>query len=333
MKESIETLKTKAEELSESLQDSYIMIFRDRELLELLDNEILGLKGNTLDILKSFRDNIKSIISTSMLPISMSFERTIKLMYDDIYRSEKILSLKFSPELAITEEELKSLPNQEEIQKKVVKTTNERFNEKIKSSEGHIEYWFHSLSFLKQCSESGRETNDFLLSSKELINQATLTTWSTLEVLMRDIFVHSINDYPFLTKALFEDNNLKSKFGIKSVPTEKLIEFDFNLNGKMGTILIDNFDFSNLDLMKAIIGCVFESKALNTKLKEDDIWKLYNRRNLIIHKGGIVDKKYLKSTGDTYEIGHKLYVKPAELKNYIKNVLEIGLAVSRLKIN
>ena len=333
MKESIANLKADTEEMSDFLKDSYVLTFKDKQSLELLDAEIIILNGSALDILKSFRNNIQSIISISMLPISMSFERSVKLMYDDIFRRENILSLKFSPELAVSEEDIKLLPTQEEVKKKVNDTANEKFKEKIESQDGHIEFWFHSLLFLKQCSNNGVMSNDFLISSKELINQAVLLTWSTLEILMRDLFVYTMNENPLLTKALFEDNNLKSKFGIKSISTEKLIEYGFDLNDKMGTILIENFDFSNLDLIKAIIACVFENATLNSKLKENDIWYLYNRRNLIIHRGGIVDKKYLTKTGDSLLIGDKLFVKPSELKTYISKVIEIGLEVSRLKLN
>lgn len=322
MKDSSENLKAKALELKAHLGDSFVFDFNKDEILETLNKEIDLSDDEPSNIIKTFRTNIESIISTSQLPIYMSFERTIKLMYDEIYLKENILSIKYK--FSKTEDE-KGKKLEEELNKRTKEKANEEFNDKIQSTEGSREFWFHSLIFLRQCSENGLISDQFLTSSKELINQVTLLTWSSLEILLRDIFVYTLNTFPNKTEVLFNDSNLKSKFGIKSIPTEKLIEYNFNLNGKMGDILIENFDFSNIDLIRSIYDCLFNDKNLNEKLKDNEIWKLYNRRNLIVHRGSIVDSKYLSKTDDCFQIGEKMFIKPYELKVYIQKTIDIAL--------
>lgn len=96
----------------------------------------------------------------------------------------------------------------------------------------------------------------------------------------------------------------------------------------MGDILISNFDFSNIDLIKSIYDSLFNDPDLNKVLKSNSIWKLYQNRNLIVHKGGIVDQKYTTNTDTQLNVGEKLFVKPAEFEDYFSDIVRAVIATA-----
>lgn len=108
-----------------------------------------------------------------------------------------------------------------------------------------------------------------------------------------------------------------------------LVENKYDLSKSMGNLLIENFDFSNIDVIKPIYRAMFSDDELSKSLKEAEIWKLYQRRNLIVHRGGVIDKKYFEKTGDGLELGTKLFIKPNELRLYIENATLIGTQLAK----
>jgi len=324
MTEQNDNIKAEVEKLNQQLAESFLLKLDEAELLKPIDDIIGSCKSEFVEIFKTFRSNVESIISVAKLPVSMSFETSLQSMFQNVLRIEKLQSLK----IPITDEEIKI--KKEETEKGITpqKKANKLFNEKIKTPEGYNEFWYKTLNFLKSCSTNNPIDNQFLSSSKELINQSTLLSWSTLEVFIRDVFISVLNIDPKFLDKLYKHKDLKARFGIKSIPTEKLIEYNYDLTGKMGDLLIDSFDFSNINAIQMIYDCIFEKAELNLKLKDKEIWSLYNGRNLIIHRGGIIDQKYLSNTADSLAMGDKLYIKPDELKNYISKVVEIGIEVN-----
>jgi len=54
---------------------------------------------------------------------------------------------------------------------------------------------------------------------------------------------------------------------------------------------------------------------------------LSQRRHLIVHQRGIVDRRYLENTNDTQQIGERLLVSPDELLGYIVLVQNSGASL------
>jgi hypothetical protein len=312
-----EDLKPVIEQLRKQIEDSFLTIYNEEDLIGKLNENLSDIPDEYKSIFNSFIQNILSIVSIAKIPILMSFERTIGLMYNELYVKEKILSLK----MILDEQKI----SDEERFKLAQTKASEQFNEKIKTKKGNNEFWFHSLKFILDCSKSNLSSTDFLKSSKELINQTTLLTWSACEVLLRDYFIISLNTNPSKIEEISKDKNLKSKFDFKSISTDKLIEYNFDLSKSMGNILIDNFDFSNIDIIKSIYKLLNNDESLNKLLKSNSLWMLYQRRNLLVHRGGIIDKKYIQGTGCKNDVGEKLYVKTLEFKEYVEIVKDIAL--------
>jgi hypothetical protein len=95
----------------------------------------------------------------------------------------------------------------------------------------------------------------------------------------------------------------------------------------MGTFLLQAADFSELAVIKDTYSVLFPSdNSLRTALNEGTLWTLYQRRHLIVHRRGVVDRQYLENTGETLEIGSQLVVSPEDIKNYIAISRDLGLS-------
>lgn len=99
---------------------------------------------------------------------------------------------------------------------------------------------------------------------------------------------------------------------------------NFDLSKSMGDLLIDNFDFSNVEIIRAVFKCIMDCEELNKALKNEVIWELYQTRNLIIHRGAIIDSRFLSQTKIQSNLGDKHYIKPEQLSVFLEHVVQIG---------
>ncbi len=69
------------------------------------------------------------------------------------------------------------------------------------------------------------------------------------------------------------------------------------------------------------------NSKLATVLRDTELWKLNQRRNLILHRRSIVDESYLRNTGDTLTLGEELKVSPNQFEKDLSLILRIGCAM------
>lgn len=62
-------------------------------------------------------------------------------------------------------------------------------------------------------------------------------------------------------------------------------------------------------------------------LKDLELWELYNRRHLIVHRRGIVDAKFVKQTGSKLPIGSEVIVTPAELEDNFDTAVVTAMSI------
>ena len=62
-------------------------------------------------------------------------------------------------------------------------------------------------------------------------------------------------------------------------------------------------------------------------LADRRLWDLCQKRNLIVHRRGLIDQQYLKSMGDDSPIGAELWITPDEIEELLGVVLSIGTSV------
>jgi hypothetical protein len=78
------------------------------------------------------------------------------------------------------------------------------------------------------------------------------------------------------------------------------------------------------DSVLGVFDVVIPNSELREALQQPSLWNLNQQRNLIVHRGGIVDHNYLKNTGEKVEVGTPLRVRPAALKSGLRLVRDVG---------
>ena len=88
-------------------------------------------------------------------------------------------------------------------------------------------------------------------------------------------------------------------FGLKAVSLERLAEYDFNISNSMGQILLSNSPVRSLGRLQDLSQIIFQADSVvNALLQSKEMVFLSERRNLIVHRNGIADERYLSKTRD-----------------------------------
>ena len=117
----------------------------------------------------------------------------------------------------------------------------------------------------------------------------------------------------------------KSRFNLKAIDLSDLAAHQFDLSTSMGTFLLQATDFSDLAVIKDTYSVLFPSdNSLRSALNETILWTLYQRRHLIVHKRGVIDRQYCEKTGETLVIGDPLFVSPKDIGKYLLISRDLG---------
>ena len=102
----------------------------------------------------------------------------------------------------------------------------------------------------------------------------------------------------------------------------------FDLSDKVGTLLVSNQGFNDLPTIKSVYSVLFPSSGeLTSCLNHPDLWLLYQRRHLFVHRRGVVDQAYIDNTSDTAPLGSTLEITPKKFEEHFKGVVETGEAL------
>ena len=160
----------------------------------------------------------------------------------------------------------------------------------------------------------------------ELLRQGTVLTWSALEVLAQDLFVAVLNARPALTVSLIKAETARRYFSFRELSIEVLAEVGFNVSDKMGEMFARERSIDNVAGMKAaFLSIAPDCPRLRDALAERELWTLNQRRNLIVHRRGLVDAVYIANTGDVTPVGSQLRISPTDLERYIVLVSNTGI--------
>jgi len=144
-------------------------------------------------------------------------------------------------------------------------------------------------------------------------------------VLAEDLFIAFLNRNPKVVLSLMRDERTKRYFQLRDISLDVLAEHGFDLSDKLGGVILRQKGIDNVAVMRDVYDVLAPGNvAIQTALREDDLWKLNQRRHLIVHRRGVVDAAYLAKTGEVLPIGSHLCVSPQELERYIELVRGAG---------
>ncbi len=126
---------------------------------------------------------------------------------------------------------------------------------------------------------------------------------------MSEIVRLLINAKPTLAAGLLSNESTKKHFPGKIFSIEALAVREFNVAASMGDLLLEHRHLDSLGVLKDVFNVIFpDHSALRSALANPELWMLWKRRHLIVHKRGIVDASYLATTSDTTELGARLKI-------------------------
>jgi hypothetical protein len=64
---------------------------------------------------------------------------------------------------------------------------------------------------------------------------------------------------------------------------------------------------------------------LRACLSDHELWLLAQRRHLIVHRRGIVDNRYLESTGEKLVPGSQISISPSDIERGLDIVCSAGI--------
>ncbi len=303
---------------------SFLVPSDGSDLFTSFDKNTKVLRSPVQEIAEAFRANIIGLLTTASFPYKLAHSAAVDRHYQRIVSAERIRSLKLEQMPGEGKADLDE--RREAVAQQVA---NDKMDEFVRSPEGTNSIIHVSLSFLE------RSKNDKALSdsANELILQGVVLCWGALEVLMRDTFITLLNFDPHLVENLINDPVAKRRFDLGKIPIETLSQHNFNLSGKMGDILSQQQDLSDLQSIKAVYGAIFpKDEHLRDSLSNEGLRVLSQRRNLIVHRRGLIDDLYFKSVGGNQKAGERLRILPDELEKDIQ-CAEVAASAVLMAVN
>jgi hypothetical protein len=266
-----------------------------------------------LNLAEAFKGNFAAVASTACMPFRIASTHHSNSLYHRLLTAEQIRALK-------PEHEHKSDVERQTMARDIAQ---KNFVEMMSSQE---ERHKSGLWILNDLGNLLRE-DEMKLAAAELLRQAEVLTWGTLEVLANDLFIDLLNKKPQISETLLKDERTKRRFQMKDIPT-LLSTFAYDLSARMGTVLANATRIDDVETLRAIYEVLMPNNSqLATFLRDPELWKLNQRRNLILHRRSIVDEFYLRNTGDTLALGEELKVSPNQFEKDLSLVLRIGGAM------
>jgi hypothetical protein len=127
--------------------------------------------------------------------------------------------------------------------------------------------------------------------------------WTAFESLAQDTWITAVNlrPDPLATRVLNRNVDTGTGTQLKSIPPDQIIGHGFDLRNSMGAILFRQraVDFQQLKTIRMAYKVAFASELEPIFEKYNvQLFRLETLRNLFVHKGGLIDRKFIDRMGN-----------------------------------
>jgi hypothetical protein len=284
------------------------------------DAAAVSLRPEYQAVAKAFRHSLASALSTVAMPFVLVSNGIEQSHFQRIHIAERIRARNISEDALHPGEDLETVREHQAHTK-----AHLRMREFVQSEEGRNALIRDTCEFLLASLKHGLES-----AAHELLQQGLVLLWSAFEVLCRDTFETLLNGDPAKVQALISHPTTRKRFEAERLPLDTLVQHGFDLSARLGTVLVGQQDFSDLRIVKAVYAVLCPGDdALNQAFAHRDLWALYQRRHLVVHRRGVIDQAYLVATGETHAIGMHLLVTPLAFEGALSVVVSAGTALAR----
>jgi hypothetical protein len=285
-----------------------------------MDNSVLFAELDAIvsalpDLLKqlgfNFRANMLGADRTLSIPFSLAATAVHQQRFGQLLTAERIRALKRGED------------GEAARRRGIKENARHRFAEELQDPEATTHLRDNTVYFLEHVLDDPQ----FSAAARELLRQGIVLTWGAFEVLANDVFILLMNSRPELVMLLMDNESTKRLFHLKALSLEDLAEHNFDIRNKMGNILCQDGTLNGLDTIKSTLRVLFDYGA-EEPMSVSSMWLLYQRRNLVVHRRGIVDAAYQQNTGDTTTpLGQELEVTAQDIEKYLGVVTKAGASI------
>jgi TorA maturation chaperone TorD len=128
--------------------------------------------------------------------------------------------------------------------------------------------------------------------------------------------------------ALQADPIAKRRFDLSKISLETLAGYNFDVSQRMGSMLAQREDLSDVYSVKAVYQALFPgNQALSSAIGDPNLRLLSVRRNLIVHQRAVIDEEYLASTNCPQRAGERLMIRPSDLEDHIGTTVKTAARI------
>jgi hypothetical protein len=261
-----------------------------------------------------FLDNMRSALIVVQLPYTMSWTMVAHRMHQAFAAAERIRSLIPGP--------IESKEDEQARFSIADRVAADRMEEETTSRASSLAW-----EVVRQL-YSNLASHEFSTASRELLLQSTVMIWSSFEALASDIARELLNRNPAFAVALLSDERCKRHFPNKTLSVEAIAARSFNVSASMGDLLLGERHLDSLPMLRDVIETLLKpDAALRSSLCSSDVWKLWHRRHIIVHRRGAVDETYLEKTGDDLKKGERLRVSAPDFMKSASMLRDLGIGI------
>lgn len=166
----------------------------------------------------------------------------------------------------------------------------------------------------------------------ELTHQSSVSCWSALEVLAKDVFVTLLNRDTKLIALLRQSQEASKILELTRdvrINLDELERENWNLS-KLGSLLMRRRNFDRAEEIRIVFAALCpEDSQIISDLSKPELRQLNCRRHLLVHRGGRADIAHVSVAGDGLKLGEQLRIKPRELTSYLVSVNSAGNSILR----
>lgn len=258
--------------------------------------------------------SLSNIINSCCLPFYLARTSVISLLFDRIFSAERIRRLPVKPG------DPKDL-NDQEARRSAEREMSSRMEDAKEQLRVTQEVGLHL--YKEYCNPEVKA------AAEALLIQSLSSIWTSFEVFSSDFSKEICNENPNRALELFTSDRTKKYFDQKNLMSlENLEENGFNFSCIMGDVIFSHRKLDSFAVLSSAIQVLLgQDPNVAKQLKHPDLWLLNQRRHLIVHRMGRVDKQYLSATSDEYTLGDQLRVSTRDIRAALQIVRDTALAM------
>jgi hypothetical protein len=308
---------------SQSLAQTVMLTFAippdEKQLFSPLAEAIARVGKPFAEIGAALRANVAGLISTVSMPYTLAHRSATDRHWQRLYTAARIRSRLLDAGSNETEEELELRREREAFTR--ARSDMATF---VHSTDGRDAFIRDTLGFL----ENLHSDEAVIGAANELILQGVVLCWGAFEVMARDCFIAHLNAKPTRTLVLLGDSVAKRRFELSKVSLETLATHNFNLSERMGTLLAQQQDLSDVYSVKSVYQALFpDDRRLSDALSDSDLRLLSLRRNLIVHQCGVIDETYAAAADCCQQVGDRLKLSPHNLEVHLGTTMKVATSI------